>query len=171
MKAIWKRIHAWLDANAPEGYGYLRPAATAEAIQVAEEAMRQKFPADVKASYRIHDGQDNEPGLIGGEGWHLLSLQEMVEAWRRWSRFDSRFASRMPVASGGAGDYIFLELGSDSEEPSSLIVQRRDRDDPAPVAPSFRFWLEDFADKLDNDELAYAEKEGCIMYTDEIDHN
>ncbi len=68
MKAVWKRIHAWLDANAPAGYGDLRPGASAAAIQAAEKALGLKLSADIKASYRVHDGQGNEPGLIGGEG-------------------------------------------------------------------------------------------------------
>jgi cell wall assembly regulator SMI1 len=169
MKAVWKRIHAWLDANVPEGYGHLRPGATTKAIQATEKAMRLKLPADVKASYRIHDGQGEEPGLMGGEEWCLLSLQEMVKTWRRWSQSDSRFAHFVPVASGGAGDYIFLDLAPDAAKPGCLIVQRRDRDAPDPVAPSFRSWVEDFADKLDEDEFAYSEDDGCIMYADEID--
>ena len=68
MQSIWKRIHTWLDTNAPKGYGSLRDGASAEAIQAAEKAMKLKLPADVKTSYRIHDGQRKEPGLIGGEG-------------------------------------------------------------------------------------------------------
>ena len=169
MRAIWKRIHTWLVANAPKGYGKLRRGATAEAIQAAEKAMRLKLPPDVKASYRIHDGQRNEPGLIGGEGWCLLSLREMVKTWRRWSRHDPRYASRVPVAWGGAGDHIFLDLGPDADQPGCLIVQRSDSDEPDPVAPSFRCWLEDFADKLDDDEFAYSEEHGEIMYADELD--
>src|SRR5688572_21495273 len=152
MKAVWKRIHTWLDANAPKGYGRLRPGASAEAIRAAEKAMGLKLPADVKASYRIHDGQGNEPGLIGGEGWCLLTLREMVKTWRRWSGDDPGYAARVPVAWGGAGDYIFVHLGPGGEGPGRLIVQRSDTDEPDPVAPSFRSWLEDFADKLEDDE-------------------
>jgi cell wall assembly regulator SMI1 len=169
MKTVWKRIHTWLDANAPAGYGHLRPGASAEAIRAAEGAMRLKLPDDVKASYRIHDGQGNEPGLIGGEGWCLLSLQEMVEQWGRWSRSDPRDARCVPVAWGGAGDYVFLNLGPDSDPQGRLMVQRRDSVDPDPVAPSFRFWLEDFADRLEDGEFAYSEDHGCIRYADELD--
>lgn len=68
MKAVWKRIHAWLDANAPAGYGRLRPGAGAGAIRAAEAALGVKLPAAVRASYRVHDGQADEPGLVGGEG-------------------------------------------------------------------------------------------------------
>jgi cell wall assembly regulator SMI1 len=169
MKAVWGRIHAWLDANAPEIYGHLRPGASAEAMRVAVGAIGLALPADVKASYRIHDGQGGEPGLIGGEGWCLLPLQKMVELWQRWSRSDAKDAGRVPVAWGGAGDYVFLDLCPDAEEPGRVMVQRRDRNDPDNVAPSFHAWLEDFADKLDAGEFAYSEDDGCIMYADEVD--
>jgi len=48
------------------------------------------------------------------------------------------------------------------------MVQRRDSNEPDPIARSFRSWLEDFANKLDNDEFAYSEDDGCLMYADEI---
>lgn len=169
MKAIWKRIHAWLDANASKGYGHLRPGASAEAVQTAEKAMGLKLPADVKASYRIHDGQGNEPGLIGGEGWCLMTLQEMVKSWRKWSKHDPRYRSCVPVAWGGAGDYIFVDLGAEAEKPGRLIVQRSDCEGPDPVAPSFRSWLEAFAEKLEDGEFGYSEEHGEILYADEID--
>ena len=47
MKAVWNRIHAWLDANVPKGYGRLRPGTTGEAIQAAKKAMGLKLPPDV----------------------------------------------------------------------------------------------------------------------------
>ena len=55
-----------------------------------------------------------------------------------------------------------------SEQPDSVMVQRRDSNEPDPIARSFRSWLEDFANKLDNDEFAYSEDDGCLMYADEI---
>lgn len=166
MEEIWKRIHAWLDANAPPGYGHLRPGASAESVSAAEETMGQKFPADVKASYFIHDGQVDEPGLIGGEGWCLFSLREMVEQCQRWS--NSGVRDRLPIAWGAMGDHIYLDL-QDSEQLGRVMVQRMDSDEPDPVAPSFSAWLEDFANKLDNDEFAYSESDGCLMYADEVD--
>lgn len=169
MKPIWKRIHTWLDANAPAGYGNLRPGASVKAIRAAEDAMGLKLPKDVKASYRIHDGQDDEPGLIGGEGWRLLSLQEMVEQWGRWSRSDPKDARFVPIAWIGTGDDVFLNLNPDSEEPGCLMIQRRDSVDPDPLVPSFRFWLADFADQLEDGEFAYSEEHGEVMYADELD--
>jgi cell wall assembly regulator SMI1 len=169
MKTVWKRIHAWLDANAPEGYGHLRPGASLRAIRAAEETMGLKLPDDVEASYRIHDGQDNEPGLIGGEGWRLLSLQEMVEQWGRWSRSAPKAAHFVPIAWIGTGDHVFLNLDPGAEEPGSLMVQRRDSADPDPLAPTFGSWLADFADQLEDGEFAYSEEHGEVMYADELD--
>jgi cell wall assembly regulator SMI1 len=169
MKAIWNRIHAWLEANAPKGYGCLRPGASAEAIRAAERAIRLKLPADVKALYRIHDGQGIEPGLIGGEGWRLSSLREMVKDWRDWSRSNPECPYRVPVARGEMDDHVFLDLGPDSEKPGRLLLQRLDSAEPHPVVPSFRHWLEDFADNLDAGEFTSSEDDGCIMYADERD--
>jgi cell wall assembly regulator SMI1 len=169
MEEVWKRIEGWLDENAPAGYANLRPGASAEAIQAAEEAMGLKLPADVKASYRVHDGQSNEPGLIGGEGWCLLPLQQMVAWWRKWCEQSQRFRECVPVAWGGAGDYIFIDLSPTTTSPGCIIVQRSDTDGPDPVASSFRSWLEEFAEKLEDDEFAYSEDDGCLVYSDEID--
>ena len=169
MKDVWKRIHAWLVANVPEGYGHLRPGADAEAIRAAEKAMGLKLPADFKASYRIHDGQDIEPGLIGGEGWFLSPLQEVVKSWRHWSGATPKDGPRVPIAWIATGDYVFLNLDPGSEEPGSLMIQRRDHADPDPLAPSFRAWLEDFADRLEDGEFAYSEEDGEVMYADELD--
>lgn len=169
MKEIWKCIHSWLEANAPKGHGSLRPGASIEAIREAEVAMGLTLPSEVRESYAIHDGQATEPGLIGGEGWCLFSLRAMVNSWQTWSRFDPRFAHRLPVAFGGAGDTIFVELDPGSEVPESVIVQRNDRDEPDPVAPSFRRWLENFTDQLEDGEFVYSEEHGGIVYADEVD--
>jgi cell wall assembly regulator SMI1 len=166
MKAAWKRIHTWLDENAPAGYGHLRPGASADAIKAAEKVMGLKLPADVKASYRIHDGQGNEPGLIGGEGWCLFPLQDLVACWRKWCERSQQFREWVPVARGGAGDNIFLNLSPAADSRGCVIVQRSDTDGPDPVAPSFQAWMEDFADKLEDEEFAYSEADGCLMYAD-----
>jgi hypothetical protein len=169
MKAVWKRIHAWLDANTPKGYGNLRPGATGKAIREAEKAMNLKLPDDVKASYRIHDGQNKEPGLIGGKGWRLLSLKEIVETWGHWSRTNPEDAHYVPIAWGEMHDYVFLNLDPDAENPGCLMIQRRDSHDPDPFMPSFHFWLADFADQLEKREFAFSEDDGCVMYADELD--
>ena len=180
MKAIWDRIHAWLAANAPAGYGDLRPGASADEIRAAEEAMGLKLPDDVVASYRLHDGQDTRArygrGLVGGEGWRLLPLQEIVELWGHWSRADPEDARYVPIADIGTGDCVFLnldpdflDLDPDAEEPGYLVIHRRDSAEPYPFMPSFSDWLEELADELESGKFAYSARHGSVMHAGEID--
>lgn len=169
MKQVWQRIQTWLDENAPAGYGSLRAGASAERVRAAEKAIGLKLPADVKVSYRIHDGQDTEPGLVGGEGWRLLSLKEIVEVWTRWIRADPKDARYVPIAWGEMDDYVFLNLDPDSERTRCLMAQRRDSAEPHPLASSFSAWLENFAKQLEDGEFVYSKDHGCIMYADELD--
>jgi cell wall assembly regulator SMI1 len=94
LEDAWARIHAWLAVNAPVVLGSLRPPATDEQLRVAEASMGGLvLPAEVRACYRVHDGQravpmplpswpdrQEVPGLLYGERW--LSLERMVEHWR-----------------------------------------------------------------------------------------
>jgi cell wall assembly regulator SMI1 len=167
MDRIWARIHAWLGANAPAGYGRLHGGASESEIRAAEKALGLELPEDIKASYRIHDGQEDEPGLLGGEGWRLFSLREIVDLWGRWSRYPE-MAHRVPLADIVTGDHVFLSVDPKTGRPDRLLIQRHDRTSPDPFMPSFAAWLADFAGQLEAGELVYAEEEGCLMYEDEI---
>lgn len=166
MKTVWDRIHHWLDANAPAGYGRLRPGASEGEIRAAEAEMGLELPGDVVASFRIHDGQDAEPGLVGGEGWWLASLRDALEANRRWTRHDPT-ATHFPLAWNGTSDYVFLDLRD--PRPGRLYVRRHECPDPFPLAASFRHWLDAFADELDAGAFAYSELHDEVMPADEID--
>lgn len=168
VKTVWKRIHTWLDANAPLDYGSLRPGASAKEIQAAEKAMGLRLPDDFKASYHIHDGQGMEPGLVGGEGWRLLSLKEIVETWGRWSRSNPMDTQRVRIAWIGTGDYVFLNLDPDSGEPGCLMIQRADSIEPDPLVPSFSTWLENFADELEDGVFAFSEDDVEVVLADDL---
>src|SRR5262245_52714386 len=93
MKRAWDRIHVWLAANAPVVLASLRPGATEEYIRAAERQMGVMLPPDVKASYRLHDGQSScelfsaVPHFLHGSGW--LALEQMLLEWRHlvaWTR-------------------------------------------------------------------------------------
>src|SRR5262245_41841648 len=128
MKRTWDRIHAWLKANAPEVLANLRPGATAQQIRAAERAMGVTLPDDVKAAYRIHDGQEYGQDLLYGRRWDPLA--QVVANWRSLKGFvdDGTFppasevpagaATRadhwhpgwVPLASNEMGDHLCLDL-------------------------------------------------------------
>src|SRR5262245_49372290 len=82
MKDVWDRIHRWLGANAPEVLESLQPGASDAAIGQVEAALGVTLPEDVKAAYRIHDGQAGSmpPGFL--YCWEWLSLERMLSTWK-----------------------------------------------------------------------------------------
>ena len=131
--------------------------------------MGVRLPDDVKASYRVHDGQGQEPGLIGGEGWLLLPLRDVVETWGRWFQANPDDAHRVPIASNRGSDFVFVDLDPASEGSGSIMIQRADSADPDRLAPSFTAWLAQFADELEDGVFAYSQEDGEVVLADDVD--
>jgi len=103
VAASWTRIDAWLDANAPQVMATLQPGASDEQLADCESKIGQPLPADVKESFRIHDGQvdDTEYGVmdvpaaglmpfvgrsyLGEPSYELLPLERLVKDWKMLS--------------------------------------------------------------------------------------
>jgi cell wall assembly regulator SMI1 len=85
MEEIWTRIDAWLKVNAPKVFNTLQPGASDSQIQVAESILAVQFPEDVKASYRIHNGQQTiyDYGLMV-DAQEFLSLERIQDEWAIW---------------------------------------------------------------------------------------
>jgi cell wall assembly regulator SMI1 len=56
VHAAWDRIEGWLGVHAPASLATLNPPADADRIAAAEAAMSVRFPPDLVASLRRHDG-------------------------------------------------------------------------------------------------------------------
>jgi cell wall assembly regulator SMI1 len=83
MQSIWKRIEtqllieAWFAKMPAEtALRDFQPGATEDEIQNAEIALGIVFPEDVKASYRIHNGN-----MWLGDFGRFCSLEEVVSFW------------------------------------------------------------------------------------------
>src|SRR5215471_12466816 len=117
MKCIWDRIHFWLAGNAPLVLASLRPGATEEQIRAAERELGVTLPEDVKACYRIQDGQndydDGYPlGFLYGHPW--CGLERIVKEWRKLNEgsalipltttaWDQFYVIDLVAGSGGFG--------------------------------------------------------------------
>jgi cell wall assembly regulator SMI1 len=173
MKTIWDRIHVWLAANAPELLASLRPGATDEVIRVAEHEMGVTLPDDVRACYRIHDGQGckNEesepPGFLYGHHWQ--SIADILADWRvrkslvddgtfgRWrSTSDGSIRTEwwhpawVPLTMSHTGEWHFLDLAPAPGGDVGQIISWQNDDPGREVEESsFTEWLAGFAEELD----------------------
>lgn len=107
VRSAWVRIEAVLCASVPDLFAALPAGASSEAIADAEQQLGIELPADVRASYSIHDGSGGEidgAGIVPSEyysvmGVPLLSLDEVVRTWQMWQEW-----RRDATASNDRGD-------------------------------------------------------------------
>jgi cell wall assembly regulator SMI1 len=167
MDEIWKRIEAWLAANAPDIRADLQPGASDADLASAAAAFGVELPSDVVASYRVHDGTRGGAGPLLGD-WRLLSLAAAAQEWKtlqEWAdggEFEDSEAEPaaqikddwwnprwIPVASNSAGDFLCVDLdpapaGTRGQVMSYYHAEpRREL-----VAASIERWLADFAAAL-----------------------
>lgn len=150
MKLLFDRLHHWLARHAPAVLADLRHPASEESLHAAETAMSLSFPADIRAAYRIHDGQDTDsygnfrPFLYGRE-W--LRLERMVEEWNLGKRLydeDQRYpfwrAHWIPLAFDGAQ---LLHYDTQTEQ----VIEAWEGD--FHFAGSFEWLLEELIEELE----------------------
>jgi cell wall assembly regulator SMI1 len=168
MKVIWDRIHSWLGQHAPAVLASLNAGATEEQLGAAEKALGVTFPADVRETYRLHDGQgDDSPVFLYGREW--LSLERMLDEWRVWKdlldggEFEGNTVNApagvqavwwhpawIPLTYNGGGDHHCLDLApAPGGKVGQVVSMWHDYDDRSRLAWSFAEWLEAFADHLE----------------------
>ncbi|MBD2121075.1 SMI1/KNR4 family protein [Trichocoleus sp. FACHB-262] len=175
MEIIWKKIDSWLTTHAPQVMESLHSEATDEEIAQAEAFFGVDFPDDLRLSYRIHNGQAEDSYSLFPE-LEFLSLQSMIaisQKWQDcanedfrcapedisegiwngwWNRYWIPFTNESngacecvdlaPAAGGCVGQVVIVEW----QEPARQLV-----------APSFRAYLERFADTLERGEYQFSE--------------
>lgn len=95
----WRRIDTWFEAFAPAYAHTFLPGVMDKELAEAEAILGITLPADLKATYRIHNGvtTSNEIFLHGKD---LYPLEGMIEKWNRYrdlSKFDPAWAQRAPI--------------------------------------------------------------------------
>ena len=154
------------------GAGESAPGATNEQIRAAEAALGVTLPKDVKACYRIHDGQ-----VSGGvdvpdflHGWRWNSLSDMVDDWRFLNH-----PTWIPVANNQNGDFYCLDLTPNEDRKVGRVIlwwhdlNYNSPEDVHVAAVSFTAWLRDFADELEEGEWVNSEEFGGLVREDELD--
>ena len=192
MQLSWTRIENWLADNAPEILENLNPGATEEEIKRTEEFLGVSFPEDFKDSYLIHNGQKPYVDTPDGQQWkdyclmdmwQLLSLDRIKHEWSIWKElldtgglgdnymtldngevcewWNPRW---IPLTSNFCGDHHCLDLSASLRGSQGQIIEMWHDVDMRPiVAPSFRAWLETFAEDLEAGHYAYDSTLGELI--------
>lgn len=182
MEEVWQRIDLWLQANTPQIFETLQSGASDAGIAEFETILSIKLPEDVKASYRIHNGQFayslDEKGLI--EGREFLSLERIRDEWEVWKelldseqfegcesepdlgiRNDWWNDKWIPITYDGAGNHDCLDLDpADDGTVGQIITMWHDSSDREMVASSLRQWLQKYADGLESGQFVLQENYG-----------
>jgi cell wall assembly regulator SMI1 len=185
MQSIWTKIESWLGENAPHILNTLQPGATETEISELEARLSICFPEEVRASYRIHNGQSDEDGSFSSflYRYELLPLESIYRAWEINQEINQQMQIRMaheedidgqtsgdalnplwiPLATDISGDHYCLDLSPDPKDGLGQIIKLDYEQDAYPVmSPSFHMWMGQFADALESGEYVFSEEYGVI---------
>lgn len=84
----WRHIDSWTTKHNPDLNASLGDPCTHNDITHAEEDLAITFPASVKVSLRVHDGQEDLESMAGVSGLiyglQLMTLDQIVEMTEKW---------------------------------------------------------------------------------------
>jgi hypothetical protein len=94
------------------------------------------------------------------------SIEKAIVDWRRWIEINEEFAPEgicwnpkwLPIAHNGGGDYVCIDLDSETGSVGRIIWARHEYiPEIEVIASNLRFWLEKFADELHAGVYEYYE--------------
>ncbi|HZZ79660.1 MAG TPA: SMI1/KNR4 family protein [Gemmataceae bacterium] len=174
IKSAWQRLKRWSVANVPQLTRADCPPALEAEIRKFEDAIGQKLPKDVRASYRIYNGQCAGLGIVFGLA--VDPLQECLHNWTNWingyqmnvddgsaadmdarcSSFPAEFVRQhyfdrgwIPLTSDFSGNHIGIDLNPGPRGTrGQVIIFGRDDELHSVLALSWGQFLTDLADEL-----------------------
>ena len=172
MKDVWKRLELALKRFAPDVKKSLNRPATNAKLAGLESRLGLQLPAEVRASYLLHDGQKAEHAGLLPEGfadledeYRLLPLVEILSEWEPWKELSviGEFAGNtatpdagvradwwnlgwVPIASNGGGDSVCIDLAPDADGTlGQVILMSHESSDRLLLARSLGELLADLA--------------------------
>ncbi|SCU88856.1 LAME_0E01376g1_1 [Lachancea meyersii CBS 8951] len=102
----WRHIDAWASEHHSDLYATLSEPCTRTDISRAESDLNIVFPASVRASFRLHDGQEDLESLTGTSGLlfglQLMSLDQVVHMTQTWRNVAANMAKHNRETSPSA---------------------------------------------------------------------
>ena len=167
MEQLWSRIVEWYRSNAPADAFFLAAGASDPEINAVEATLGVNFPDDVRRSYRIHDGSNEN--AVFEFGRYLLSLQEIVRAWEilqplaedpQYSGLRTSYGGSIrsdlwnkrwiPLTDNGSGDHVCVDLDPTETGTVGQLIDYSHEEGPRRVlAKNFEDLLTWFAKDLE----------------------
>ncbi|SCU86724.1 LAFA_0E02652g1_1 [Lachancea sp. 'fantastica'] len=120
----WRHIDAWASEHHSDLYATLSEPCTRTDISRAEEDLKIVFPASLRASFRLHDGQEGLDSLTGTSGLlfglQLMPLDQVVHMTQTWRNVAANMArhnrSLSPTTTSSTAS------GSNVEAPNKAVT-------------------------------------------------
>ncbi|CUS21332.1 LAQU0S03e00144g1_1 [Lachancea quebecensis] len=121
----WRHIEAWASENHSDLYATLSEPCTRSDIANAEKDLAIIFPASVRASLRLHDGQEDLESLTGTSGLiyglQLMPLDQIVQMTMTWrSVADNMSKHNRDSAPSSPSNGSGVEVPNKSATPQTL---------------------------------------------------
>jgi cell wall assembly regulator SMI1/predicted DNA-binding WGR domain protein len=183
----WAWIEGWLAKNSPKALATLGPPATEEQLADLEKRLGMVLPPDLRASLRIHNGQElAESGPVGlMNGWSLLDCDGIAG----WSKTMARLLDSgnfkgwevegkggvksewwnkgwIAVLEGGGGDCLCLDMDPDRDDggrKGQVIEFRHDDGDRSVIDYSMGSFLASFVRELADGVYSVDEEDGGLV--------
>jgi len=184
IKGSWNKILALYKANTSKSSFNLSAGASEKEIADLESLIGMELPKDVKESYRLYNGTTDLGGVFS-YGYYLLSIEEISKAWRMWEKgvkkgvfngmedmieakgpikriwWDVRW---IPITADGGDDYRCVDMDPAKGGTVGQIIYFNHEAGPIRVeASSWREYLSNFADGLENGRFRFVEREGMVL--------
>lgn len=194
MQEYWTRWENWMKQHAPRLLNILNPGVTYEAMDSLEKLIGTAMPADFKAFYAIHNGQQKtRTGLIDAD--QLLPVEDIIDKWHYWQDLldagtfmynDEPIASEpdtgirnnwwnplwIPVTSDGFGNYLCIDLDPAPEGTHGQIITLwHDDGHREIIAPSFREWIARYIDAVERGDYIFVKKWGIVHKSTTFNYN
>lgn len=150
----WRHIDNWCSDHNPDLFATLSDPCTRNDINNAERDLSITFPASVRASLRIHDGQEDLESMTGTSGLiyglQLMSLDSIVQMTQTWrnvafnmkkntQRQLQKKALKSPSTSGKIGpDNSDVSLESQSSSKQKKGYDKLETNDYKSMNPHLR---------------------------------
>jgi cell wall assembly regulator SMI1 len=178
MPTTWSRIEQWFATNAPDFADDLLAGATDTDFKAAEQAMGVTLPDELKAIYRVHNGQDGgAPGIAGN--WEFLPLKSAVKQWQIMKGLTDKGTFKkntvrvkglvratwwnlkwVPFASNGSGNLLVVDLDPpEGGDVGQVVSYVHDDDDRECIAGGIAAWFQSLATDLEQGALEYRDGE------------